>query len=746
MATLDQLTDADMAALGIPNVGYDENRDRPMTWAEKQLAAEKEQERQEYQRYQELLKENEAARLKDLEDESRYMLQAKPEEYDLDKYVLKNEKHPDVPITTRLVAKNLGAEPEAVRQYVKRQLDALNEGTEYDVQYDSDGELVIRKAGEGLWRRMDPEGVKDDLLADIGDVAFDVPAGIIEGLASAAGGVGGALGTGGWGALPGAMAGGALAGAGMESLRQHLGALTDLGAKNYNPEMLGVGAIGGAAAPLVFGSGASRGYAGQQLKKEIAKRAAAPEIAQEGAEVLGEMGIRAMPDLLPEQRALRELGEQRLPYMDSRLDDSMIYKQLEDQLMKQQSGLPMRGLRGTARLTGSVATGFPRDDISRAIDNLDILEQNSGDSSVRQMAAGLKNDVFSRAKEFRQGVQKRLQDYRSANGNVEVPVEEVVQPFLKLRAEYQKKVQDFPYNDFYKDQLAYIDSIINNKLGFARKERVTRMPHLDVREEEIPLETVAFEEVQNLKDELNDLTDIAKMVEGRDVANPIQTPAFQGRLRATATEAAVKLNKAIDQAIPDDKQLRQDWKNSLLMNSYIRKNFGDMPGAIPGEKAEQTIRKLAKEQNATLKAGLEEIGDILGVDLERDVFLRVYADALYPKSSFTLNPFTRQGLETIGRTGAAAGLGSVAGYGIAAGLGGGHGMGVPGAYIGGALGAGAVSPWVLQQYMKAIRGGRGPWRAMAEMGVPFREGTYLPVSVPGAAIRATDTINRRDQE
>ncbi len=145
----------------------------------------------------------------------------------------------------RFAYKNFAADPEAGFNFLQK------ENPEFELKKDASGEILARKRGAQVYGRLDPKGFD---WRDLTDIAYDVPAGIVQGTATAASGLAGALAGGGIGAVPAAMAGSAASGAGIEALRQGIGA-TMMGTENFDPSKIGTTAVIGAASPLVFGAG-----------------------------------------------------------------------------------------------------------------------------------------------------------------------------------------------------------------------------------------------------------------------------------------------------------------------------------------------------------------------------------------------------------------------------------------------------------------------------------------------------------
>lgn len=146
----------------------------------------------------------------------------------------------------RFAYKNFAANPEAGFNYLQKQ------NPDFELKKDAQGEVLARRRGTQAYGRLDPKGFDWRDITDV--IASDIPAGIAQGAATAGAGLAGAVAGGGVGAVPAAMAGSAVSGAGLEALRQSIGS-TMMGSENFDTGQIGSSAAIGAVSPLVFGSG-----------------------------------------------------------------------------------------------------------------------------------------------------------------------------------------------------------------------------------------------------------------------------------------------------------------------------------------------------------------------------------------------------------------------------------------------------------------------------------------------------------
>jgi len=165
----------------------------------------------------------------------------------------------------RFVYKNFGADPVASFNYLQK------ENPDFELKQDKEGEILARKRGTEAWGRLDPKGFD---LQDLTDIAYDVPAAVGQGAATAASGLAGGAAGGGIGAIPAAMAGSAASGTALEGLRQGIGSLMGI-EDNASKEQAALAAASGAISPLLFGTGAGAKealkFAGKEGAKDLLK-------------------------------------------------------------------------------------------------------------------------------------------------------------------------------------------------------------------------------------------------------------------------------------------------------------------------------------------------------------------------------------------------------------------------------------------------------------------------------------------
>lgn len=146
------------------------------------------------------------------------------------------EKHPEITLKQRAIVKNLAQSPETGAAFLQQ------EGFETQLK---NGNIYVRRPGELSFKALDPSGFD---VQDITDVAYDIPAGVATGAATAAGGL--------VGNIPGAIASGAASAGGLEALRQKLGQYAGI-PQDVSGKDVGVSAALGGVSPLLFGTGAT---------------------------------------------------------------------------------------------------------------------------------------------------------------------------------------------------------------------------------------------------------------------------------------------------------------------------------------------------------------------------------------------------------------------------------------------------------------------------------------------------------
>lgn len=208
-------------------------------------------------------------------DRADYIKEAKISKYGLpqegttlsDAYIkdnIINETHADISALDRFAIKNFGNSLAGNIEYLQKKYPTLT-------FVDHDDEIFV-KDGEKFFP-IDPSGFD---LGDIGDVAWDIGAGVVETGAAAAAGIAGGLSSGGIGALPSAMAASGATGTGLEYARQGIGSMLGINKDISHSQALITGGLSTAGAGL-FGTGAATSKILNQAAKQGMKKKAAEQ-------------------------------------------------------------------------------------------------------------------------------------------------------------------------------------------------------------------------------------------------------------------------------------------------------------------------------------------------------------------------------------------------------------------------------------------------------------------------------------
>lgn len=157
-----------------------------------------------------------------------------------------NEATPNVSFKQRFVAKNFANDPKAQVAYLKSQNP--------DKQYAVMGSNVVSKSEDGKWRPIDSNSWVPE-LQDITDLAYDIPSGAAQGLATVLGAAGGTLATANpVGGYLGGSAASAASGGLLEAARQGIGKLAGI-PQEFDGGQIATSSAIGAVTPWLFGSG-----------------------------------------------------------------------------------------------------------------------------------------------------------------------------------------------------------------------------------------------------------------------------------------------------------------------------------------------------------------------------------------------------------------------------------------------------------------------------------------------------------
>lgn len=170
------------------------------------------------------------------------------DEFDVPNIV--EEQSPLVDAKTRLLLKNLANSAESQVAYLKQQ------NPDADVRL-YDGRPIIKAPGEKDFKVVDPDTgfFSKDILSDVGDLAYDIPAAAVQTASTGVGAAAGTLAAPGAGTMGGAMLASGASSAGLEALRQKLGQAMGI-PQDVNMKDVALSGAVGTVSPLVFGAGA----------------------------------------------------------------------------------------------------------------------------------------------------------------------------------------------------------------------------------------------------------------------------------------------------------------------------------------------------------------------------------------------------------------------------------------------------------------------------------------------------------
>ncbi len=449
----------------------------------------------------------------------------------------------------RFVAKNLAGSPEAAFNYLQK------ENPDFEIKKDKSGEIIARKRGSTTWGKMDPVGFD---WRDLTDIAYDVPAAIAEGAATAAGGIAGAIAGAPTvvGAPAAALAGGALAGsaagAGTEALRQGLGRLAGI-EDNFNPASIGKNAAFGVASPLLLGTG---GTAKQALK------AYGPELAEQIAK---------------SQRGLLGMGYDKAA--------ETIFPQI-----------------------GSLVGGYTPDVLKSAYKNLErIKKSEKSPELVTEFIESSKDTINDSIQTARRQVGQELGDISSQIDEVvgagAINTQSILEPLIKFREEVASKgIQ----SEARKQTASQIDDII------AKYFTVTN----EAGEESIPL-ALSVADANIIRTQLKDLSsDLGMNFKNIGTTKSVnQAGAVDKKLLNTLTSVDSTIRKNIDtvanEAAPDlarrVKELSGEYSELIDMSDEF----------FNATKNEASFERFLKKKGAASEVARKRLSDVSGENVQQ---------------------------------------------------------------------------------------------------------------------------------
>ncbi len=420
------------------------------------------------------------------------------------------EMHPDISLKDRALYKNFAADPEAGFNFLQKQYPKLN------FRKDKSGEILAKRPDEAAWKKLDPDTgfFSKDFLPDVLDVAWDVPAGLLESAATAAGGVGGALAGAPTivGAAPGALAGAALAGgatgAGLETARQSLGKYFGV-AEELDPSQIALSGAFGAASPLLLGTGATAGQIAKGALKSGTKE--------------------ATKDLIGAQSGLL--------------------------------GRTWSGAKNTiAPKAAQIASGVDSDIIRYASQNLDKIKEAEKNFGISPIYGELRDEFINAAQKAKSGIGEAIGQSKEAM-NVRIGADDVAKEYEGLLAKYTERAQRLGTKAAQED-LDYITNVIDQYVP----PNIYSSEGLDAK--------TAFD----LKGSLNEISGIKKTAKGPIDMRPGKLSEVERDLERVTKTALSKLDSNITKASPKGgelNELNKAYKQTLADSEAVNKYFGD---------------------------------------------------------------------------------------------------------------------------------------------------------------------------
>ena len=557
-----------------------------------------------------------------------------------------NEMHPDIDFATRAIYKNFGADPESSFRFLQKKLPNLQ------LKKDKEGEVLVKRPDELEWRRLDPKGFD---LQDISDIGYDVPAAVAQGAVTAASGLAGAF-AGGIGAIPAAMAGSALSGAGLEVLRQAFGRGAGI-EDNFSGQDVGIALGAGAVSPLLFGTGAGAKEALKASLKEGTKQSA-KEILQTQRGLLGR-GYDAAAGYVGPKLA-STLGGYRPEVIAAAAENLPLIKAAKDNpevavsLLQEGKEKIISGVKGSL------------DDTGKAIENLTKELDSQGapilTSSILKPIKDLQNHLKTTGiqSDERKALIKRLESLIEDNFTVKTKIEPELTIDQRLAiAAGIKPIEPIPETIIKKEVPEMLSATQANEAYFA-------------------LKGIA-------QDSGIDLKNVGGM-------KSIVSPGAMNDMRvARAFNKATTNAKDAIKDVAERAGVGEEY--SGLNASYNElKNFQEL--FSKATKDEEAYQRFLNKRGSNANFAKQKVSQMIGEDVNK-LGAKMQAVEIFSNPGWEIPAF---GNSNTGRTMLAASLGGGAGYLIGREN---EGNTFLPTMVGAALGSRSVSPIMLRKYMNA---------------------------------------------
>jgi hypothetical protein len=595
----------------------------------------------------------------------------------------------DIPATQRAFVKNFGGTTQEQVDYLKRN------NPELEVKY-YDGEIVAKKPSETAWKKLDPTGFTNpvEALQDLGDIGYDIGAGIGT---SAAGAFSGLLGSvaGPVGALGAGAVGSAAVGGGLEAVRQAIG--KGLGTAEISEKDIGISAGLSALGPLLFGTGAT----GKQIASYALKPSAAGKaLERKGMGYVAE-GVKpfkaqfeAAKGLIGEtQRGLLSRTKDLIGFIPGTAPKETLKNATEfvsPKITKDliESGLELNPTKKytnqeiAVALTNQEKIGGFGDMASNTIYTvIEDKKRQIGDEIAKGLEKEAKTFDISQLKAGLEGAIEKA-------GKSEIPaIREQANAARKIAEQYFTPIETRQFFDEIGDPIANLKAHKGPVFDEAMNPVERRTLRAGIKTE------LSAVDAMKLNNALSDYLDYTK----NPLAVERMSPA-ERQLRGIVGEAKDKLQDSIYNALKESGS--PDMRNLYRRNREFFRNI--YPKFSTPEKAVQTLNNLNNPSNKILKEKIKtfdsqyqtnigELGNLAAVT-------KYFGDP-------SLEAVSSGGATSTGkilRTGEIAGsLGYIGA--LSTGM---PGAGQLGAQVGRATGFAAASPAATAQYLKAITAGK----------------------------------------
>jgi hypothetical protein len=472
-------------------------------------------------------------------------------EASVDKNVYLEEMHPEVSTADRLIAKNFSKDPETTRKFLETRYPNM------DIMQ-RDGRIFLKNRAEKEFKAFDPEGwgqyVTSPLEAvrDIGDVGYDIAAGVGETAAAAGSGLAAlpsAPFTFGAGPLAAAAVGGGTAGAGLEILRQKAGQILGLPQEELDTDQVKMAGAIGAASPLLFGTGAAVKGGVKGMSKEAAQQS---------------------------QRGLLKRG----------------YDVATEKAFPKAT---------------EIMTGVPATATQTMAKNLDKLDELNADG-VLGYAENVHENLRSNLSRLKTDVGKKLEAAIDQSGE-QISIVDVKNSFKKTISDIQANA---PKNEesarLVKSLQDKFDELFTAEVPSVKFNAAGEMEVANMRKE--LADKIPASQAFSLQDQLRDAAELFRVKDGTTARYGASASRADKRGMDAASEGYRTLNKEFERVTGGlSKELKGEYKNLADLQRNLQPYFKDPQTTF------NTLSNLGRKNRRPLFETLERLDKSYGVDL-----------------------------------------------------------------------------------------------------------------------------------